>query len=204
MTIRYFAKHFKLAILTKGFEQWTEGDNLIITIGFIGKATNDINHRFKVQTDEVVQVFASKGIKMIKPYRLYPKDLAGQEWPIHLLKNSSNQLLQPQDSVMYKGFDGLEYMRFKDYFSTPAPLESDMLSEESEADRQTRSVPINYRNILYCEKIVKKAEEFTDLKDAEWDDEILLYPVELGLTNMDLPDIEEEMFQQEKSTMIKN
>lgn len=66
----------KIAIQTKGYKNY-EGNNLVISIGTLGKMSTSSSMKYKVNIDKIIKVIASKGIKMIEPQKINPNELAG-------------------------------------------------------------------------------------------------------------------------------
>lgn len=64
-------KNLKLGFSTAGFDDYI-GNNLIISIGILGKASNRSGMKFKINLAGIVQNISSKGIKMIEPRRFDP------------------------------------------------------------------------------------------------------------------------------------
>ncbi|CAN4125222.1 unnamed protein product [Withania somnifera] len=71
INIHEFEKHIKIGLRTKGYEEMDIGKNLLICIGFIGKMALNSNTRFKIKIDDVVELMGNKGIRLIKPIKIY-------------------------------------------------------------------------------------------------------------------------------------
>ncbi|KAI9071645.1 hypothetical protein K1719_046382 [Acacia pycnantha] len=65
MTVTDFAKHFQLIIKTRGYVDFTEGQNLAITKILTGRLSNNTNNNFKLKIDESCKTERS-GIKAIE------------------------------------------------------------------------------------------------------------------------------------------
>lgn len=170
ITTKDFIKHIKIGIMTKGFENWIEGDNLVITLGMLGKVTNSTTHKYKVDCEEIVNMFASQGIQMIKPVRFDPQRLAGLEWSVSQFLEEGNKIAIPQESLIYKDSKGKEHMRFNNYHNKSIPVESDNLSEESELEHVER--------VFSIREIDPRIRQ--------------VYPAELEMTQQEVDDLEIE------------
>ena len=93
----------------------SEDPNLLITLGTLSKVTNSTSHKYKVDCDEVVNMFASQGIQMVKPIRFDPERLARLEWNISKFLESEKQILVPEEAMIYKDKLGKEFLRFNTY-----------------------------------------------------------------------------------------
>ena len=68
MSIKDFCKYYEIGILTKGLDNM-EGETLALCIGFIGQTSNNISIKYKINIKDIVKLMASKGIKIIAPFR---------------------------------------------------------------------------------------------------------------------------------------
>ena len=59
-----------------------ESKNLSITIGFIGKTTNTLSLKCIMEFDDVVRIFGSKAVDMIKAKPIKVDYLLGREWEL--------------------------------------------------------------------------------------------------------------------------
>ena len=67
LTIKKFVNHIKIGIQTKGYEDVEQGDNLLITLGILGRCSINVKTKYKFFTKKVVDLISSKGIKMVNP-----------------------------------------------------------------------------------------------------------------------------------------
>ncbi|KAI9084719.1 hypothetical protein K1719_033363 [Acacia pycnantha] len=112
MTVTDFAKHFQLIIKTRGYEDFTEGQNLAITKILTGRLSNNTNNNFKLKIDRVMQYLGSQGIKAIEGKAFTAKDLAGKEWNITL---PATQPLVPSRTSFWEHNNKSVGIRFSDY-----------------------------------------------------------------------------------------
>nr|KAJ0203254.1 hypothetical protein LSAT_V11C500251700 [Lactuca sativa] len=106
--------NIKIALQTKGYENY-EGNNIVISIGVLGKASNRSGMKYKVNIEGIVNTIASKSIKMIDPIKIDPEDLAALEWSLNDLKEQENEVLIPKKSYIYEGSDGIQSLRFLNF-----------------------------------------------------------------------------------------
>uniref|UniRef100_M1CTF9 Zinc knuckle family protein n=1 Tax=Solanum tuberosum TaxID=4113 RepID=M1CTF9_SOLTU len=64
-----FEKYIKIGIQTKGYEEMSCGNNLLVCVGFIGKLAYNGSSRFKIKIDDAVGIMGNKGIKLMKPLK---------------------------------------------------------------------------------------------------------------------------------------
>ncbi|KAI9072016.1 hypothetical protein K1719_046023 [Acacia pycnantha] len=112
MTVTDFAKHFQLIIKTRGYEDFTEGQNLAITKILTGRLSNNTNNNFRLKIDRVMQYLGSQGIKAIEGKAFTTKDLAGKEWNITL---PTTQPLVPSRTSFWENSNKSVGIRFSDY-----------------------------------------------------------------------------------------
>jgi len=127
-----FGKHIKIGIQTKGYEEMSSGNNLLMCIGFIGKVASKSNTRFRLKVEDVVEVMGNKGIKLIKPIKINPEEYAGLEW--NLEQFNKKKVLIPESHLMYTNTKGETSIRFTNYnYSNQTNLEEELeLEEEKE------------------------------------------------------------------------
>ena len=66
---------------TKGYENF-KGTNLLISIEFIGRLSNQSSSRYRVNVDDVIESMQSKGIRFMSPLKISSEERAGEEWNI--------------------------------------------------------------------------------------------------------------------------
>ncbi|KAI9110906.1 hypothetical protein K1719_018026 [Acacia pycnantha] len=112
MSVTDFAKHFQLIIKTRGYEDFTKGQNLAITKILTGRLSNNTNNNFKLKINRVMQYLGSQGIKAIKGKAFRAKDIAGKEWNITL---PTTQPLVPSRTSFWENGNKSVGIRFYDY-----------------------------------------------------------------------------------------
>jgi hypothetical protein len=154
LDILEFGKHMKIGIQTKGYEGYN-GDNLLLCVGFLGKLLENSNSKFKVKLADVVELMGNKGIRLIKPLKYDPEELAGLEWNLDSFTKGS--MLVPETANVYTSSKGETSIRFTDY---------------------------NYRNPRDdLDSEINEEEQEQNLFGEEIDDKIL-HPNELGMTDL--------------------
>ncbi|KAG6510377.1 hypothetical protein ZIOFF_028387 [Zingiber officinale] len=72
MTINDFFRSIQISILTRGYDQWRNGEtNLLITRGMVGRLSNTSNVGFAYEVQGVVDYLTSHGVRVL-PERRYP------------------------------------------------------------------------------------------------------------------------------------
>ena len=107
-------KNIKISLQAKGFENY-EGNNIVLSIGTLGKASNRSGMKYKVNIDGIVNTIASKSIKMIDPIKIDPEELAGLEWSLGDLQEPDSTILEPKKSYIYEDAKGTQSLRFVDF-----------------------------------------------------------------------------------------
>ena len=106
--------NIKIALQTKGYENY-DGNNIVISVGVLGKASNRSGMKYKVNIEGIVNAMASKSIQMIDPIKINPEELAGLEWALDDLTEQDNEILVPKKSYIYEGSDGTQSLRFVNF-----------------------------------------------------------------------------------------
>ncbi|KAG5616631.1 hypothetical protein H5410_016455 [Solanum commersonii] len=141
INLREFEKHIKIGIQTKGYEEMSSGNNLLMCIGFIGKIASKSNTRFRLKVEDVVEVIGNKGIKLIKPIKINPEEYAGLEWNLENL--NKKKVLTPDSHLMYTNTKGETSIRFTDYnYSNQTNSEEELELEELEEKKEFMNVEI--------------------------------------------------------------
>ncbi|KAJ0457529.1 hypothetical protein HanIR_Chr15g0774721 [Helianthus annuus] len=107
-------QNIKIALQTKGYENY-DGNNIVISVGVLGKASNSSGMKYKVNIDGIVKAVASKSIQMIEQIKIDPEQLTGLEWNINDLQGNEKTVLIPKRSFIYEGSDGKQSLRFTDF-----------------------------------------------------------------------------------------
>ncbi|KAI9111266.1 hypothetical protein K1719_017678 [Acacia pycnantha] len=151
MTVTDFAKHFQLIIKTRGYEDFTEGQNLAITKILTGRLSNNTNNNFKLKIDRVMQYLGSQGIKAIEGKAFTAKDLAGKEWNITL--PATQPLVPSRTSFWNITTNRTHTLMEEDEYDLPYPQQSSQHTQIPSAGQQQgrqrgRNFPYEYINNL--------------------------------------------------------
>ncbi|KAF3773342.1 Polyprotein P3 [Nymphaea thermarum] len=132
MSIRDFQKYLCVGIQTRGYEDMTEGDNLLVSIAVVGRLSNNDQGRYNLNIDGIVDAVASQGIKFIKPKSYNSEELAGLEWEIGRFIEDEASTSLPRRALHYENSVGQEFIRFASYERRHQPLEDNeqFLQEE--------------------------------------------------------------------------
>lgn len=107
-------KYIKIFVQTKGFEDMIAGENLEIMIAYCGRLGTTSSMQYQIQSDELVEMLASKGIKCIPPMAIKP--IEGAEWNLRdMFQETEAKISIPTASVLYKNSEGNISLRFGGY-----------------------------------------------------------------------------------------
>ncbi|KAG5608537.1 hypothetical protein H5410_019818 [Solanum commersonii] len=165
INLREFGKHIKIGIQTKGYEEMSSGNNLLMCTGFIGKIASKSNTRFRLKVEDVVEVMENKGIKLIKPIKINPEEYVGLEWNLENL--NKKKVLTPDSHLMYTNTKGETSIRFTDYnYSNQTNLEEELELEELEEKKEFMNVEIIQEGYEVDEALqeAERREEYENLE----------------------------------------
>ncbi|ATZ69463.1 ORF3 polyprotein [Cacao swollen shoot CE virus] len=135
MTIGDFARNVQISILTRGYENWQNGEaNLLITRAMTGRLSNTPNVAFAYQIEGATDYLASHGVKAIAGKKFDLQQLRNQQW---VLRPPQAQIMpmQPQAVETRNLVDGSISLRFRDYETQPTTS----LPHYNEADEEVES-----------------------------------------------------------------
>lgn len=115
LTVKDFSEKIKIWIQTQGYEEVESGDNLLISIGFLGRCSNNSQTKYKIYIDKVVNLTSSKWINMVKPREYSSEQLVGLEWDMEKFLENQETIIAPQEALTYKDIHGRTSLRFLDY-----------------------------------------------------------------------------------------
>ncbi|MCF8704108.1 hypothetical protein L3055_11280, partial [Corynebacterium sp. MC-02] len=160
INLNEFGSHIKIGIQTKGYEEMDKGNNLLVCLGFIGKMASNSSSRFKIKTDDVVELMGNKGIRLIKPIKIDPEEYAGLEW--NLEKFNKPKTYSPETHLMYKNRRGETSIRFTDYSYT-RQIEEDEETEETETITESTIMNIEILEEGYAvDEVIEKAKNLNE------------------------------------------
>lgn len=108
----YDLHNLEIEIQTTGYEELDRKSDLLINIGFLGKATNSSTTNFKLNIEDIFMSIARRGIKMIKPMKTETEQLEGLDWIIDKnLEDLCSSLVLEQGKI-FKNYNGTHSLRF--------------------------------------------------------------------------------------------
>ncbi|ATZ69472.1 ORF3 polyprotein [Cacao swollen shoot Ghana K virus] len=119
MTIGDFARNVQISILTRGYENWQNGEaNLLITRAMTGRLSNTPNVAFAYQIEGATDYLASHGVKAIAGKKFDLQHLRNQQW---VLRPPQSEIvpMQPRSVETRNLVDGSISLRFRDYEHQP-------------------------------------------------------------------------------------
>ena len=173
MPVKEFIEKMSFGFQTKGYEDF-KGTNLLISIEFIGRLSNQSNSRYRVNVDDVIESMQSKGIKFMSPLKISSEERAGEEWNISELIEKK-QLKQPNSYISYQNCEGSSSIRFTNYKSTAIEEEESLMPDSDFNDSKDKGMSEcmekeNLENELkHCEiKLKHIDEEYKNSMTTEW------------------------------------
>ncbi|XP_074562548.1 uncharacterized protein LOC141819077, partial [Curcuma longa] len=105
LTIGDFYRNIQVTILTRGYEQWRNGEaNLLITRGMVGRLSNTPNVGFAYEVQGVVDYLTSHGVQALPGRRYSTSHLQGLNWIIN--PTQINIPMQPSEVNSQNLLDG--------------------------------------------------------------------------------------------------
>nr|ASG91901.1 polyprotein [Cacao swollen shoot virus] len=137
MTIGDFARNVQISILTRGYENWQNGEaNLLITRAMTGRLSNTPNVAFAYQIEGATDYLASHGVKAIAGKKFDLQHLRNQQWILRP-PQASIMPMQPRSVDTRNLIDGSISLRFRDYeVQPPARPHYNEEDEEVESDEE--------------------------------------------------------------------
>ncbi|AAA03171.1 polyprotein [Cacao swollen shoot Togo B virus] len=139
MTIGDFARNVQLSILTRGYENWQNGEaNLLITRGMTGRLSNTPNVAFAYQIASATDYLASHGVKAIAGKKMNLQHLRNQQW---ILRPPQTDItpMQPRSVETRNLVDGSISIRFHDYEAATSASRPHYNEEDEEVESETES-----------------------------------------------------------------
>lgn len=121
-TTQYKDRNFDQRI--GSYRSHIERENLVITIGFLGKFSqnNNIHYKCSIEIEDVIEGIASKGVYFIKPPKFSPESLAGLSWELDKLWDKKEKsVVQPTTVEIYEYTDGRLSVTFGSYINSRIP-----------------------------------------------------------------------------------
>ena len=173
MPVKEFIEKMSFGFQTKGYEDF-KGTNLLISIEFIGRLSNQSNSRYRVNVDDVIQSMQSKGLRFMSPLKISSEERAGEEWNISELIEKK-ELKQPNSYISYQNCEGSSSIRFTNYKATAIEEEESLMSDSEFSDNKDKGISecmekANLEDELkHCEiKLKHIEEEYNNSMTSEW------------------------------------
>nr|QJC63601.1 polyprotein [Cacao swollen shoot virus] len=139
MTIGDFARNVQLSILTRGYENWQNGEaNLLITRGMTGRLSNTPNVAFAYQIASATDYLASHGVKAIAGKKMNLQHLRNQQWILRPPRADITPM-QPRSVETRNLVDGSISIRFHDYEAAISTSRPHYNEEDEEVESETES-----------------------------------------------------------------
>lgn len=159
MPINEFIDKMSLGFQTKGYEDF-KGTNLLVSIEFIGRLTNKISSRYRVNVNDVIE-----GIKFMSPLKISSEERAGEEWNISDLIEKK-ELKQPEGYISYQNCEGSSSIRFTNYKSSSLDEAESFTSETNTSTGKNKGIT-EYMEKTNIDDEIKHWERI--LKCIDWE-----------------------------------
>nr|KYP40638.1 Polyprotein P3 [Cajanus cajan] len=137
MNLAYFIQNINLEVQTRGFGENFDGNNLHLDITFIGRISDQISPRYRINTNPLITSLGSNGIQFLPPQVFESRRNPGIEWQTHLNSGSSRTAITaPQTSIMTNWRNSLS-IRFADYENIQTPDQEEVVEEEEQPSRRS-------------------------------------------------------------------
>nr|QCA48085.1 polyprotein [Cacao red vein-banding virus] len=139
MTIGDFARNIQLSILTRGYDNWQNGEaNLLITRSMTGRLSNTPNVAFAYQIASATDYLASHGVRAIAGKKFDLHKLRGQQW---ILRPPQADItpMQPRTVETRNLIDGSISIRFHDYEAAPSTSRPTYNEQDEEVESDEES-----------------------------------------------------------------
>nr|KYP40847.1 Polyprotein P3 [Cajanus cajan] len=115
MSLSDFIQNINMEVQTRGFGENFEGKNLHLDITFIGRISDHISPRYRINTNPLITSLRSNGIQFLPPQIFESRRNQGIEWQTHLNSGSTRTVITaPQTAIMTNRRNSLS-IRFADY-----------------------------------------------------------------------------------------
>lgn len=145
LTIGDFYRNIQVSILTRGYEQWSNGEaNLLITRSLIGRLSNTPNVGFSYEIQGVIDYLISHGVRALPGKRYSTTDLQGLNWVIR--PTQVHIPMQPSEVNSRNLLNGRISLSFTNYTTTAStrpshsPQKDDEIQSDEEEIRHTIAV----------------------------------------------------------------
>nr|QIM56922.1 ORF3 polyprotein [Cacao swollen shoot virus] len=140
MTIRDFCRHVHLSILTRGYEQWQNGEaNLLVTRGMVGRLSNTSNVGFAYSISGVTDYLTTHGVRAIQGKAYSASEVQGRNWFLQPVQVPEIPL-QPQQVTSRNLLGGVVSLRFSNYTEAPEQPEQRFNSQDEEVDSDEEQI----------------------------------------------------------------
>lgn len=134
MLIKDFSKYIKILVKTQGYDNFS-GNNIQLDIVFMGRTSNNMNHKYKVNINNIVDSLSSHGVSFLQPQSMNPT-FENTEWTFSLRPPS--EINVPTQHHLFIEPDNTIHVRFSEYTrETVSDDETESIKSELEAPRHS-------------------------------------------------------------------
>lgn len=113
LVVKDLENHIRILVHTKGYENFL-GENICLSIIFLGKTMNTINMQFKIKIDHIIDSLASTRIRLVRSTKNNFEDLAGLELKMKSMKDET-RTIAPSNYSTFQNMENNLSIKFRDY-----------------------------------------------------------------------------------------
>ncbi|GLU15427.1 hypothetical protein SLE2022_319210 [Rubroshorea leprosula] len=173
MDIKAFKQFLKIGIMTKGYSMAEGEKNLLVCIGFTGQITHNGTTNYRVTSEEICEIFGTKGIKAVQAQHLDSTYLNGTEW--NITKFLSKPIMVPTRNTLYQNYKGETSLSFSDYENILPEQEENEETVEIKMLHLTEEIEKEESEPSWLQTLRKREEHFEkwgpikDKYNEEWE-----------------------------------
>ena len=125
LNLQDFINNIYLEVQTQGFGENFIGNNLHLDITFIGRISDHISPRYRINTNPIMTSLESNGIRFLPPEVFNSSRNQGHEWQTHINTAITNPVVTTAQSAILTNRRRALSIRFSDYENTNNPHQDD-------------------------------------------------------------------------------
>ena len=111
MNLSDFIQNINLEVQTIGFGRNFEGHNLYLDINFIGRISDQISPRYRINTNPLVTTLSSDGIQFLPPKIFDSSRNQNNQWQTHIEAGSSRSAITTPGSTIITNKRNSEFIQ---------------------------------------------------------------------------------------------
>jgi len=135
LNLQDFIDNIYLEVQTQGFGENFAGNNLHLDITFIGRISDHISPRYRINTNPIMISLESNGIRFLPPETFNSTRNQGHEWQTHINTLSTNPVVTTAQTAILNNRRRSLSIRFTNYENT----NNSQINEEEETQPHRNS-----------------------------------------------------------------